>query len=169
VPAPYWTPERIIVALRRHAKRWGSPPTMAQWQSAPERDWRGYKRRRRPTAATVQAVFGSWSAGLAAAGLAAQKSGGDPWAECARGHPLEGDNVVVDGRSGKRKCRTCADARYRAKHTPRDEMWTHCKRGHPLEGDNVGVDGRGYRYCLTCKRTRDREGWHRRQARERAA
>jgi hypothetical protein len=47
-------------------------------------------------------------------------------------------------------------------------MWTHCERGHALEGDNVGVDGRGYRYCLTCKRARDRE-WHRRQARKRAA
>jgi hypothetical protein len=76
-----------------------------------------------------EAVFGSWPAGLKAAGLTAQKSGGEPWERCKHGHPLEGDNVVLDGRSGKRKCRTCADARYRAKHNPRGEMRTHCKGG----------------------------------------
>jgi hypothetical protein len=42
---------------------------------------------------------------------------------CKAGHPLSGDNVRVDPKTGKRKCRTCAlrwgritDAKRRARH-----------------------------------------------------
>lgn len=91
----------------------------------------------------MQAVFGSWRAGLKAAGLTAQKSGGEPWERCKHGHPLEGDNVVGDGRSGKRKCRTCADARYRAKHNLRGEVWTHCKGGTRLRTTTLASTAAG--------------------------
>lgn len=34
---------------------------------------------------------------------------------------------------------------------------THCKRGHELTPDNTYMN-KGYVSCLTCKRSRDREG-----------
>jgi Homing endonuclease associated repeat len=57
-----WTPDRIIAALQRDARRRGRPPKFTEWE---RRDQRG----RRPTAATVQAALGSWNKALMAAGL----------------------------------------------------------------------------------------------------
>jgi hypothetical protein len=34
---------------------------------------------------------------------------------CPQGHPYEGDNVVSNG-SGRKRCRTCRDAGYRARY-----------------------------------------------------
>ena len=34
---------------------------------------------------------------------------------CVRGHPLNGENLLVDPKNGKRRCRACADI-YRAAH-----------------------------------------------------
>jgi hypothetical protein len=55
-----WTRERVLVALRRDAARRGRTPVRADWSRAA---------RRRPSASTVAALFGSWNAGLRAAGL----------------------------------------------------------------------------------------------------
>ena len=55
-----WTRERVLVALRRDAARRGRTPVRHEWSKAA---------RRRPSASTVAALFGSWNAGLRAAGL----------------------------------------------------------------------------------------------------
>jgi hypothetical protein len=55
-----WTLELAIAALRRDAKRRGRSPTSEEWSTA---------RRSRPHSATVEKLFGSWNAGLRAAGL----------------------------------------------------------------------------------------------------
>jgi len=96
-----WNPSAILRALQADARRRGRPPTTNEWTRTGGP--------RRPTFATVQRVFGSWSAGLAAAGLQGQKLGGDRWTHCKRGHPLEGDNVGVYS-SGTRFCRACRRA-----------------------------------------------------------
>jgi hypothetical protein len=104
-----WTPQAVIEALQRDARRRGRPPTMSEWETSPRPFRAG---RRRPTSQTVKTVLGSWTAGLAAAGLTAQKTGGERWERCGRGHPLEGDNVGIGAR-GNRFCRTCRRARDR--------------------------------------------------------
>ena len=55
-----WTRDLVIAALRRDAKRRGRSPTRGDWGTA---------RRTRPQSGTVEALFGSWNAGLRAAGL----------------------------------------------------------------------------------------------------
>jgi len=55
-----WTLELAIAALRRDANRRGRSPTSEEWSTA---------RRSRPHSATVEKLFGSWNAGLRAAGL----------------------------------------------------------------------------------------------------
>jgi hypothetical protein len=55
-----WTRELAIAALRRDAKRRGRSPTSEEW---------GTSRRTRPHSGTVEKLFGSWNAGLRAAGL----------------------------------------------------------------------------------------------------
>jgi hypothetical protein len=55
-----WTRERVLVALRRDAARRGCAPVRGDWSKAT---------RTRPNASTVATLFGSWNAGLRAAGL----------------------------------------------------------------------------------------------------
>ena len=55
-----WTRERLLAALRRDAARRGRTPVREDWSKAT---------RSRPNAATVAKFFGSWNAGLRAAGL----------------------------------------------------------------------------------------------------
>ena len=55
-----WTRELVIATLRRDANRRGRSPTSEEWSTA---------RRSRPHAGTVEKLFGSWNAGLRAAGL----------------------------------------------------------------------------------------------------
>lgn len=55
-----WTRERLLAALRRDAARRGRTPVREDWSKAT---------RSRPNAATVAKSFGSWNAGLRAAGL----------------------------------------------------------------------------------------------------
>jgi len=69
---PYWTRDRIVAAIQRWARRTGKPPTRVAW----EQPLRGLlsaegpvEPKHRPSAATVVKVFGSWSAGIAAAGF----------------------------------------------------------------------------------------------------
>ena len=47
--------------------------------------------------------------------------------------------------------------------------WIRCPRGHEYEPDNFKLVERArgnYKVCLTCRRARDRERWHRRRARK---
>jgi hypothetical protein len=68
--APYWTPERIVAAMRRWAKRTGRVPSGTDWDAGRKSRPTGLQApgRGRPSAAMVKHVFGSWSAAIAAAG-----------------------------------------------------------------------------------------------------
>lgn len=57
---PLWSKPRIIEAMRAWAGRHGKPPTSYQWAMAT---------RAHPHAGTVTQMFGTWGAGLEAAGL----------------------------------------------------------------------------------------------------
>ena len=54
------TPDELIAALRREADRLGRPPTQREWATGSPH---------RPNASSVARTFGSWAAGLRAAGL----------------------------------------------------------------------------------------------------
>ena len=56
----YWTPETIVAALQRYARRNGRSPTMNEWRLAP----RSYSAARpwRPTAKVIISRFGTWNA-----------------------------------------------------------------------------------------------------------
>ncbi len=68
-----WTREEIIAALQRDARRLGRPPKCREWNrplGVGIFQWnRSVPRAARPSVATVQQHFGSWNAGLTAAGL----------------------------------------------------------------------------------------------------
>jgi biotin operon repressor len=72
-----WTPEKVIDALRLWARVFDGAPSAPDWQPSmigwdDERRARAEKRFRGgpwPTVTTVQKVFGSWTAGLRAAGF----------------------------------------------------------------------------------------------------
>jgi hypothetical protein len=98
----YWDRDRIVAALQRDAKRRGRAPTRKEWEKAPPARQPGYRHRARPTSATVEAVFGSWSAGLAAAGLEPRPSGGQVRDRCDRGH-----DEWRTRPDGKRFCAAC--------------------------------------------------------------
>jgi hypothetical protein len=96
-------------------------------------------------------------------GEAGDKNGraGHRRAACKRGHPMEGENVWVDGR-GIRSCLTCKKARqaaalakYRAEHqTPRDDPAKTCRKGHPYTAENTMHRPQGGRQCRICYRER---------------
>lgn len=61
----YWTRERIVEALDEWADAHGSPPSMFEWRRSGDSH---------PPASVVQERFGSWRAGLAAAGMTPRPS-----------------------------------------------------------------------------------------------
>jgi hypothetical protein len=61
-----WPAERALSALRRDAKRRGRPPSKHEWNTATTQ---------RPSHNIVEKLFGSWGAGLIAAGLEPSKGG----------------------------------------------------------------------------------------------
>jgi hypothetical protein len=100
--AAYWNRERIVAALRAWAQRHGRAPTMQEWQKMPPSSPPGYEHRPRPVAETVKAAFGSWSAGLAAAGLEPRTPGGQVRERCKGGH-----DEWRTRPDGKRFCAAC--------------------------------------------------------------
>lgn len=56
----YWTKEEILAAIREHVTRVGSPPSKSAWE---------YGAEGRPSARTVRMAFGSFTAGVRAAGF----------------------------------------------------------------------------------------------------
>ena len=100
---------------------------------------------------------------------------------CPKGHPYQGDNLIVES-DGTRRCRECrndyqrnlrkmpehqAKERERSqkrnaarvKKPPRREV-THCPQGHAYEGYNLIVDN-GKKKCRECGRERARRYYHR--------
>lgn len=71
-----WTKERIVQAMRDWAEEYGAQPTAMDWNGAMARRFGHEAQARRyedgdwPSAHTVQRVFGSWNAAIAAAGFA---------------------------------------------------------------------------------------------------
>lgn len=119
-----WDEQAIITAIQRWAKRHdGRAPTFNAWARS-----RSLTRRRfsavgngHPTATRVQQVFGSWNAGIVAAGLQPRSRGGTVGAlrtRCAKGHRLTPDNVRTNA-AGIRRCVTC-DRKYKREWARRD-------------------------------------------------
>jgi hypothetical protein len=105
-----WTRDRIVTAIVAWAEEHGRPPTYNQWR-------RGDPKGQRPTAATVQAALGSWSAGLEAAGLEPRAPGTQAPELCAAGlHPMTEAYVRPDG---GRQCRACVNERERRQRARR--------------------------------------------------
>lgn len=90
--------------------------------------------------------------------------------ECAKGHPLEGDNLMLKP-DGHPRCRICANERdkqwRRSKSTfARGDHKTHCKRGHPWVPENIYTKPKtGHRACRQCMREDNRAAAARRKNR----
>jgi hypothetical protein len=128
----------------------GRPPRSTEWEKAPLRRSSGYAARRRP-AQVVKDAFGSWSAGLIAAGLEPLPPGGQRQERCRRGHPLSGENLVVRP-NGKRSCRACereGDRKRKRKDWPGRRAARQRKR---LYADRWKAEG----LCSRCGGERDR-------------
>ena len=67
------------------------------------------------------------------------------------GHPASDTYVSNDGR---RKCRTCNNARKLA-HPKPPKVPTHCRKGHPISDSYVKPNG--YRTCRTCLKSKRRK------------
>lgn len=72
---------------------------------------------------------------------------------CIHGHPLSGDNVYLEPRSNKRRCRACrlewGRQKYARDAADRKPKQT-CKRGHPWIPENW-VTYHGRKQCRLCK------------------
>lgn len=108
---PYWTADRIIAAMRAWAGRTGSTPTYAQWgrRRKTKTHPSGFPAggRSRPTAATVEKVFGSWTAAVDAAGLEHPSMGRKYDTHCRNGHERTPENAYRISTSGHWICRVC--------------------------------------------------------------
>jgi HNH endonuclease len=111
--------EAILEAMREWARRYGSPPTMSDWEPSRARrngqEWRvaRYERGDWPSARTVRAHFGSFSKAVEAAGLEPRPAGRPPRAaeiaerhralvEVRRTGPTAGDGASELGRYVRR-------------------------------------------------------------------
>jgi hypothetical protein len=119
----YWTPERIVAAMRRWAQRTGRPPSCLEWSRGRRIRYTGSgligASADRPSEARVRQVFGSWSAALIAADL------GPPRRRGPRRKP-------------RPKPRTCAVPGCRRAHAARGLCGRHYQRWR-RHGDPLGV------------------------------
>lgn len=98
--------------------------------------------------------------------------GTNPWAartECAKGHPLSGDNLVMD--NNKRVCRKCRNSRSNAAYRrrcaappPQVNVGGKCANGHEYDSGNTYFAPDGGRHCRTCRRDAARRLRERRSA-----
>lgn len=80
-----WTKETVVRAIQAWTRETGTPPTAVDWNAAqavarrhPEKAEKFHDDDAWPNTASVQAVFGSWSAALGAAGVAPLAQGKHP-------------------------------------------------------------------------------------------
>src|SRR3984893_6986185 len=94
-----WDEDAIVKTIRRWAHQHGGrPPTFRAWMRSRTTRERQFSTVgvEYPTATRVQQVFGSWNAGITAAGLEPRgRGGGGARKRCARGHRLTPDNLHV--------------------------------------------------------------------------
>jgi Homing endonuclease associated repeat len=89
-----WTPDRLIGKMQEWAGRYGEPPSSTDWTVTVQRrrgNQRGLRRLQEsewPHAGTVVKAFGSWNAGIAAAGYRPRAPNGGSGNE--RRHPRYG-------------------------------------------------------------------------------
>jgi len=100
---PSWEPEEILVALRAYAERFGKPPAKQELEWPPT----GY-----PSARTVRRHFGSFTAGLRAAGL---KPRGERWTK---------EEIIEAMREFERE----------TNHWPRSSDWSSACEDWPSSG-----------------------------------
>lgn len=72
---------------------------------------------------------------------------------CVNGHPLEGANLVFNGK--RRRCRECEQSwreAYQAKQVTTQPRYpvVECAQGHPMTGDNLVIKANGNRRCRQC-------------------
>lgn len=79
-----WSRERIVAAIHEHVRVHGCAPSPEDWRRA---------NALHPHLSTVQRRFGSWSAGLAAAGVEGKPRGG--WREGRSRVPWTRERVVM--------------------------------------------------------------------------
>ena len=99
------------------------------------------------------------------------KHGTNPWAartHCGNGHPLSGDNLVME--RGKRKCRECVRVRANRNYKERARQggWEpyyggECRNGHEFTPENTYMAPNGHRQCRTCRKLAVRRLRERRQ------
>lgn len=176
-----WEYETIIAALKRWSRRHGGrTPTYNDLKgpSRPARErpspFNGSSRPEYPSTATVVNYFGSFPAGIRAAGLepVGRAAGIEAAAKkrraqmhCKRGHLLP-----EPAEDGTRRCRPCTALRseeYRQRahpHVLRRNL-THCPHGHELPTERNRF---GRRRCTPCANDRAREYQRRRKAEARA-
>jgi hypothetical protein len=128
----HWTAERVVAAIRRDTRRRGRPPREKEWRRAARPYKFGTSPPERPTSMRVRDLFGSWVAGLVAAGVGLGDYGKkpEPRKRCRRGHDLTKPEAVYeyaysDGRAGTvRRCRRCAiiDQRIRRRRPDSKEV-----------------------------------------------
>jgi Homing endonuclease associated repeat len=100
-------PPEIVDAIQEWARRYGSPPTMSDWEPSRARrnghEWRvvRYARGDWPSARTVRKHFGTFNAAIEAAGFQPRRSGHAP-AEIAEQHRaiVEVRRTAPDSRAG---------------------------------------------------------------------
>lgn len=82
-----------------------------------------------------------------------------PRTRCKSGlHDLAGDNLQIDPKTGKRRCRSCTNERKRKNYVAHPlKPITHCKKGHELAGDNLYTTSEGKRRCRICSRERSKK------------
>lgn len=118
----HWTTERCVAAIRRFYRRNGRPPTINDLERLSRPGPAGFTRRRKtyPTPRTIQKRFGSFNAGVEAAGLVPLPRGGLVQEACMHGHSVEDTIVRSDGR---RECGPCARRRDRVLRGAADETF----------------------------------------------
>lgn len=67
---------------------------------------------------------------------------------CLQGHAFTLENTITI--RGRRQCRTCVNARQRARRAARNAQKTHCRYGHEYTPENTIIDSGGRRQCRIC-------------------
>jgi hypothetical protein len=105
-PRERWTKEEAIKALQEFFEVTGQIPSRDKWDDATIRPLEY------PSSGPIIKLFGSWNAGMAAAGFKPRPKKKPLQRYCKRGHYLRGVNLYIKP-NGKRECLRCK--RLRAK------------------------------------------------------